>query len=103
MYCSQLVLKALENIKSYPFIILQETPMTFKDKNGEIPNIFIKLYQKVENIPEGKPGSHTAKIFLYLDGFNTKHDYTKNNAIYPKIFEILSLPILIKDHSTKLI
>lgn len=63
LYCSELVQKSFVNHQGQ--LIFSTIPMTFRDKNGVIPDFWIKWYKRNNlEVPEGKPGSNPGDLSL---------------------------------------
>lgn len=61
IYCSELVEKSYRNFDGSP--IFSTIPMTFRDKNGEIPQFWTDLFSRLGmEIPEGTPGTNPTQI-----------------------------------------
>lgn len=57
MYCSELVYESY--LTSDGNHIFTTAPMSFRDKNGQIPDFWLELFQNIgEDIPEGIPGTN---------------------------------------------
>lgn len=57
MYCSELVYEAFRDETGVP--LFTASPMNFRDGNGEIPEFWIKTFEKLgEPVPEGVPGTN---------------------------------------------
>lgn len=57
MYCSELVLDSFIDFSGNP--VFQPKPMKFRDSNGNLPEFWVELFQKLDmGVPEGIPGSN---------------------------------------------
>lgn len=61
LYCSELVQKSYVDRKGQ--LVFTPIPMTFRDKDGKIPEAFVSYYEKMKvPIPEGAPGSNPGEL-----------------------------------------
>ncbi len=63
-YCSELVQQCF--VDSTSRLIFEPIPMTFRDRDGQIPQQWIDLYAKHgRKVPEGAPGSNPAALLRH--------------------------------------
>lgn len=61
LYCSELVQKSFVDSKGH--LVFTPIPMTFRDKNGKIPDVFVNMYKSHDiPVPEGEPGSNPGDL-----------------------------------------
>lgn len=61
LYCSELVQKSFVDAQGK--LLFNPIPMTFRDKTGKIPEVFVNMYkQKNMPVPEGEPGSNPGEL-----------------------------------------
>lgn len=61
IYCSELVQKSFVDRQGR--LILPTIPMEFRDRNGNIPDVFINFYRRNDKeVPEGEPGTNPGQL-----------------------------------------
>lgn len=60
-YCSELVQKSY--VRNNGKILFSTIPMTFRDKDGKIPEYWVRQYERIhKSVPEGAPGSNPGDL-----------------------------------------